>query len=211
MGHQAFSRVVGSEAELREIMGEPNDLVRRKQLGALERHCRAFIARSPFVLVGTAGAHGGYDVSPRGDGPGFVQILDDSTLVIPERPGNRRIDTLRNIVANPSIGLLFIVPGVEETLRVNGRACVVRDEALLEQTAAHGKRPLVAIGVEVEEAFLHCAKAFKRSRLWDSATWIDRRELPSLGRMVIEQVKPTDVTVEELERRIEEGYATQLY
>ena len=209
--HQTFTQRVTSREELRAIVGGPTDLVVRKQLAALDRHCRAYIARSPFVLVGTANGSGMCDVSPRGDTPGFVQVLDERTLVIPERPGNRRTDTLGNILDNPRVGLLFIIPGVEETLRVNGSACIVRDEAILERAAHRGKRPLVAIGVEVEEAFLHCAKAFKRSRLWDSATWADRGELPSLARMIVDQVPDPGITVEALEQRIENAYATQLY
>ena len=209
--HQAFQERVTSREELREIVGEPNDLVVRKQLPALDRHCRAYIARSPFVLVATANGSGMCDVSPRGDTPGFVQVLDDRTLVVPERPGNRRADTLRNILDNPRVGLLFIIPGIEETLRVNGSACLVRDEAILDRTAYQGKRPLVAIGVEVEETFLHCAKAFKRSHLWDPASWADRGELPSLARMIVDQVPNVGITVEALDQRIENGYATQLY
>ena len=211
MQHQAFTQQVTSREELCEIFGEPTDLVVRKQLPALDRHCRAYIARSPFVLVSTANGSGRCDVSPRGDTPGFVQVLDERTLVLPERPGNRRTDTLRNILDNPRVGLLFIIPGIEETLRANGSACIVRDEAILERTAHQGRRPLVAIGIEVEEAFLHCAKAFKRSRLWHSATWADRGELPSLARMIVDQVPNPGITVEALEQRIEDGYVTQLY
>src|SRR5688572_5290298 len=130
MEHNAFNDIVTSEAELREILGAPRDLVLRKQLPALDVHCRAFIALSPFLLISSANAAGECDVSPRGDAPGSVLVLDDRRLVIPDRPGNRRIDTLRNIIANPQVGLLFLIPGVEETLRVNGRAYVSRDEAL---------------------------------------------------------------------------------
>ena len=211
MHYDAFTRRVTSREELREIVGEPSDLVVRKQLAALDRHCRAFIARSPFVLVGTSSTNGTCDVSPRGDTPGFVQVLDERTLAIPERPGNRRTDTLRNILDNPRVGLLFMIPGVEETLRVNGSACVVRDEEILERTAYRGKRPLVAIAVGVEEAFLHCAKAFKRSQLWDQATWAAPGELPSLARIVLDQVENAGTTVEALERRLEDDYATRLY
>jgi PPOX class probable FMN-dependent enzyme len=207
----AFTDRVTSREELREIVGEPTDLVVRKQLAALDPHCRAFIARSPFLLLGTSSASGTCDVSPRGDAPGFVQILDEGTLVIPERPGNRRNDSLRNILDNPRVGLLFMIPGIEETLRVNGSACIVRDEAMLDRTAHNGKRPLLAIGVAVEEAFLHCAKAFKRSQMWDSASWAAHGEIPSLARMVIDQVPNSGMTVEALERRLEDNYASQLY
>lgn len=206
-----FADVVTSEEQLREIVGAPSDLVLRKQLPALDDHCRAFIAHAPFLLVGTANARGMCDVSPRGDAPGFVHVLDDRTLLVPDRPGNRRLDTLRNILENPRVGLLFVIPGVEETLRVNGSARIVRDEALLESMMVQGKRPLLALAVDVEEAFLHCAKAFKRSHLWQPDRWPDRSVLPSLGRMLIDQVKPNDTTVAELEGQIEESYQKRLY
>jgi uncharacterized protein len=210
MDHNLFNDVVTSEDELRLLLGMPSELVLRKQLPALDPHSRAFIALSPFVLISTANATGECGVSPRGDAPGAVLVLDDRRLVIPDRPGNRRIDTLRNIVANPQVGLLFLIPGVEETLRVNGRAYLTRDEALLERTAAQGKRPKLAIGVEVRECFLHCAKAFRRSRLWDSTCWPERSALPTLGQMLIDQLQ-LQVTAEALDCDIEEGYATRLY
>jgi PPOX class probable FMN-dependent enzyme len=161
-----FSAVVTDETELRGLIAPPRELVLRKQLETLDDHCRAFIGALPFVLVASADAIGRCDVSPRGDAPGFVQVYDETTLVIPDRPGNRRLDTLCNILANPQLGLLFLIPGVEETLRVNGRACLVRDEAVLERCVVQGKRPTLAVAVEVREVFFHCAKAFKRSRLW---------------------------------------------
>jgi PPOX class probable FMN-dependent enzyme len=207
-----FAEVMTDEGSLRELLGEPSELVVKKQLAALDAHCRAFIALSPFAAVGTAGADGRYDVSPRGDGPGFVRVLDERRLAIPERPGNRRADTLRNILQTGAIGLLFIIPGVEETLRVNGRAWLTRDARLLTGMAVRGKEPLLAIGVEVEEAFLHCAKAFKRSRLWDGATWPERAALPSLAQMLVDQVgSACDLTLDDLDQRIAESYATRLY
>src|SRR5689334_23365886 len=159
-----FTDLVTSEEALRDLLGHPSELVIKKQLPALDRHCRNYIALSPFMLLGTANAAGDCDVSPRGDAPGFVAVLDDKYIAIPDRPGNRRIDSLRNIVQNGKVGLLFMIPGVEETLRINGRACLTREPALLERLTARGKVPTLAIGVEVEEAFLHCAKAFKRSQ-----------------------------------------------
>ncbi len=211
MGAYRFRDVVSTEAELREVIGEPSELVLRKQLPALDGHCRAFIARSPFVLVGTAGAGGRCDVSPRGDGPGFALVLDERTLLIPDRPGNRRVDGFRNVLENPHVGLLFVIPGMEETLRVNGRACIVRDADLLGRMAVGGKTPTLALAVEVEEAFLHCAKAFKRSRLWQAETWPDRADLPSLGKMLLDQVRLPDTTAETLDAAIEESYAKRLY
>jgi len=142
-----FKDVVTSEEELRDLICFPGDLAVRKQLAYLDEHCQNFIAQSPFLLIGSVNAAGACDVSPRGDAAGFVLVLDEKTLVIPERPGNRRLDTLSNIVQTSVVGLLFIIPGAEETLRVNGHACLTQDTALLERTAAQGKQPLIAIGV----------------------------------------------------------------
>jgi PPOX class probable FMN-dependent enzyme len=211
MGGAVFTDLVASEAELRRLIGEPSELVVRKQLDALDGHCRAFIALSPFALISSADAAGNCDVSPRGDAPGFALVLDDRTLAIPERPGNRRADTLRNILQTGRVGLLFILPGVEETLRVNGRAQLVRDADILERLAARGKPPLLAIGVTVEECFLHCGKAIRRSGLWDPGRRVDRSALPSLARMILDQTQPPDTTLAELERRIEESYTKRLY
>jgi PPOX class probable FMN-dependent enzyme len=208
---QYFTDVVATEAELREIMGEPGAVAVGKQLDRLDRHCRNFVTLSPFVLVGTFDSNGRCDVSPRGDAPGFVAVLDEGTLAIPERPGNRRVDSLLNVLETGSVGLLFVVPGFEETLRVNGRARVVRDADVLERMIARGKCPPVAIGVEVEECFLHCAKAFKRSELWRAEGWPERAALPSLGRMLRDQGAAPGASVKELEGRIEESYAKQLY
>jgi len=192
-------------------MGEPSGLAVGKQLDRLDCHCRDFIALSPFVLVGTSGDAGACDVSPRGDAPGFVVVLDEKTLAIPERPGNRRLDSLLNILETGAVGLLFLVPGFEETLRVNGRASVVRDADVLERTAARGKPPAVAIGVEVQECFLHCAKAFKRSGLWEAGRWPERSALPSLERMFGDQGAVPGASSEDLDRRIGESYAKRLY
>jgi uncharacterized protein len=209
--NRPFTDVVATEAELREVMGEPGAVAVGKQLDRLDGYCRDFVALSPFVLVGTFDSSGGSDVSPRGGTPGFVAVLDEGTLAIPERPGNRRVDSLLNIQETGSVGLLFVVPGFEETLRVNGRAWVVRDADVLERMPARGKRPPVAIGVEVEECFLHCAKAFKRAELWRTDGWPERAALPSLGRMLRDQGAAPGASAEELEGRIEESYAKQLY
>jgi PPOX class probable FMN-dependent enzyme len=211
MATRTFHDVVTGQEELRELVGQPNELTVQMVLPALDQHCRAFIAHSPFLLIGTSNSAGRGDVSPKGDPPGFVQVLDDRTLVIPDRPGNRRLDTLMNIVGNPEVGLLFLVPGMEETLRVNGRATIVRDEELLDSTIVNGKRPLLAIVVEVHEAFLHCAKAFKRSRLWDADSRVERGEIASLAQMLMDQTNPEDCTVEDLQDFIDESYKTTLY
>ncbi len=206
-----FEHVVKSIEELRDKVGEPSELARKKQIPALDAHCRAFIARSPFVLVATASASGQCDVSPKGDAPGFVQVVDDHRLFLPDRPGNRRFDGMRNIVENPHVGLIFLIPGREETLRVNGQAYIVRDPVLLERATAMGKRPDSGIGVLVEEVFLHCAKAFKRSKLWQRDTWPDPASVPSMARMLLDQAKPAGMTLEDLEKRLQLGYTTQLY
>ena len=211
MTAQPFTNKIASEAELRTLMGEPSELVIRKQLPALDAHCQAFIALSPFLLIGTVGTDGLGDVSPRGDPPGFVHVADEETLLIPDRPGNRRIDSLRNILQTGAIGLLFMVPNVEETLRVNGRASLIRDEAWLAHMAVQDKPPQLAIAVTVEECFLQCAKALKRSRLWQPEQWPARDALPSLAQMLIDQVKPANTTVEQLEGYIKESYIQRLY
>jgi len=163
-----FREIVKTEEELRSITGYPSELVKRKAISYIDHHCRDFISRSPFVIISTSDSSGSCDASPRGDMPGFVLVLDEKRLVIPERPGNRRIDSMRNILSNPQIGLLFLIPGLGETLRINGKAFLVKDGDLLEQMTVQGKKPLIGIVVEVEECFIHCAKAFKRSRFWET-------------------------------------------
>jgi PPOX class probable FMN-dependent enzyme len=205
-----------TETELRAAIGEPMELAVQKVRPALDEHSKAFIARAPFLCLGTSGADGRADVSPRGDQPGFVQVLDDHTLFIPDRPGNNRLDSMRNIAENPNVGLLFMIPGYEDTLRVNGKATMVRDPALLEAAKVNGRTPKVGIQIAVEEAFLHCAKALKRARLWDPASRQDRREMPSLAKMILEQVAPPDRPpstdeVNAADDFVEDNYRTGLY
>ncbi len=208
--------VFTSTEQLQRYIGAPMELAVRKAIPRLDRHCRAFIARSPFISIGTAAANGRADVSPRGDAPGFVQVLDDNTLFIPDRPGNNRMDTMLNIIENPHVGLLFMVPGFEDLLRVNGRAQIVSDEDLLNQATVKGKTPKVGIRITVDEAYLHCAKAVKRSRLWDEDSRQDRKALPSLGKMILEQTAtpeapPSAEVVHQVDELIEENYRTGLY
>jgi len=194
---------------LRELVGVPSERAVRKQLAALDRHCRAFIERSPFVLLGTSGPDGRCDVSPKGDRPGFVLALDEHTIAIPDRPGNKRLDSLQNILANPHVGLLFLIPGMDETLRVNGTAELVQDDDLLDRLAVDGKRPLLVIVVHVEETFLHCARSFLRARLWDPEHFMPRTELPSLAQMIIDQTNPAgdhNRAITDAERSIGESY-----
>ena len=207
----AFEHVVTSESALREIVGTPGVRSLKKQRATLDDHFRAFIGRSPFLLIATSDPDGRCDVSPKGDVPGFVLVLDDTRLVIPDRPGNRRLDSMKNILANPHIGLIFLVPGREETLRINGRAWVTRDPDLLQRGVVQGKAPLVAIGVEVEECFLHCTKAFRRARLWAHDGWPARDALPSLACVLFDQIKPEGVALTDYERDLEEDTVKRLY
>ena len=206
-----FKNVVSSEQDLREIVGTPVARSVLKERPVVDAHCRAFIERSPLLLMATAGADGRCDVSPKGDAPGFVLVLDEQRLVIPDRPGNKRLDGMLNLVANPHVGLVFLIPGREETLRVNGRAWITRDPELLQRCVAHGKAPLLAIGVEIEQCFLHCAKPFRRAQLWAAEHWPAPDALPSLARILFDQIKPSGVTLQEYERDIDEGYAKRLY
>jgi PPOX class probable FMN-dependent enzyme len=198
---------ITSLAALRELFGSPSERAVKKELGQLDAHCRAFIERSPFALLGTAGAEGRCDVSPKGDQPGFAVVLDSTTLAIPDRPGNKRFDSLHNILQNPHVGLLFLIPGTDETLRVNGTAELVLDDELLDRLAVDGKRPTLAIVVSVEEAFLHCGRALLRASLWDPSGYVDRGELPSLARMISDQTRPADRSSAEHERVVAEAEA----
>lgn len=177
---------------LEAVYGEVSDRARLKVQPALDIHCRNFIALSPFLLISTASADGRADVSPKGDPPGFVKVVDDKTLLIPDRPGNNRLDGMKNILENPHVGLLFLIPGVDETLRINGRARIICGDSQLQSQAVKGKVPKTGLLVEVQEAFLHCAKALVRSSLWDEAAQIERSRLPSMGRMMADQIGGMD-------------------
>jgi uncharacterized protein len=201
---------ISTEEALRALYGHPSNRAVLKEQAQLDDNTRAFIARSPFLVMGTADADGRCDVSPKGDAPGFVHVLDDTHLAIPDRLGNKRLDGLRNMVANPYVALLFFIPGREDTLRVNGRATISRDAALLERLAVSGKRPETALVVEVEQAFLHCPRAFKRAGLWDPQRWPDASGVPSMPRMIWELLptKPEGQTVEQYERDMQERVKT---
>ncbi len=194
--------------DVRALYGEPSDLVQKKVLNRLDGHCQHFIRLSPFVVIASCDDSGA-DATPRGDAPGFVAILDDRRLLIPDRRGNNRIDTLLNVARNPQIGLLFLVPGINETLRVNGTGRITTDQALLEPLAVQGKVPTSALEVEVREAFFHCGKAMIRSRLWQEDAKVERKSFPSLGRIVADQIAGIDV--EAAEKNLEEAYRSRLY
>jgi PPOX class probable FMN-dependent enzyme len=206
-----FRDLIADENDLRALLGSPSEVAVKKQITRLDVHCRAFIAHAPFMLLATSDAQGRCDVSPKGDPAGFVRVLDDTHLVIPDRPGNKRLDGMGNILANPHVGLLFLVPARGETLRVNGRACITRDADLLATLAVEGKVPRLAIGVEVEEVFLHCAKAFKRSGLWEPERWPDISRLVTSAKIFHDQVRIPGMTVDDYERRLATGYQTGLY
>jgi PPOX class probable FMN-dependent enzyme len=194
---------------LRDLYPQPSPLAVAKQLDRLDPHARAFIARSPFLVMATADADGHCDASPRGDAPGFVAVIDDRTLLLPDRPGNNRVDSLGNLAGNPRVGLLFFVPGVLETLRVNGGAALTTDPDPLGALAAQGRAPRSALRVTVEEVYFHCGKALKRSALWDPAGHAAPGEIPSLGRILADQTGR--IGVAEAEARVAEGYAKHLY
>jgi hypothetical protein len=206
-----FDEVVTSEQELRDMLGVPAQRSVLKERAALDDHFRAFIARSPFLLMATSGTDGTCDVSPKGDAPGFVLVLDNRRLVIPDRPGNKRFDGMKNLLTNPHIGLIFLVPGREETLRINGRAWITRDPELLARSVAQGKTPQLAIGVEVEQCFLHCVKAFRRSKLWVHDEWPAPDALASMAHVLFDQIQPAGVTVKDYECEMEERNQKQLY
>lgn len=189
-GDPSLAKVVTSEAELRRLYPEPVDLIKRKILSKLDRHCRRFVSLSPLVFISTASRDGHCDVSPRGDPPGFVQVFSETQLALPDRPGNNRLDALRNIIENPWIGLLFVIPGVQDTLRVNGRATVVAAPDLLGRLIVDGRPPASAIVVDVEEAFLHCGRAFRRGKVWEPAHYLPPGTLPPLGQMLADQTRP---------------------
>lgn len=210
MGEYAFSDVITSMDALREIIGQPGKLVIDKVQPEIDEMAAEWIAASPFLVIGTSDADGRLDVSPKGDPAGFVRVLDSKTLIIPDRPGNRRVDTIGNILQHPNVGLIFLVPGKAETLRINGRAQIVRDADLREQCAVDGKAPTLLIAVRAEEVYFHCGKCMYRSQLWDSADAPANDNLPTLAEILIKQTN-LDAKVEDFEAEIETEYRTELY
>ncbi|WP_113699492.1 pyridoxamine 5'-phosphate oxidase family protein [Nonomuraea lactucae] len=200
---------IGSGAELRELVGEVMPRAANKERVRLHEHDRQWLAASPFCLVATADAQGNCDVSPKGDPAGFIHVIDDTTIAIPDRPGNRRVDGFHNILANPHVGLIFLIPGRNETLRVNGRARLVRDAPFFDEMIVKGHRPRLAIVVEIDQIFFHCAKAFLRSSLWKPEEWAPD-PLPSHARLV-KEVQRVEETVEQLEEYYGDQYAAKLY
>jgi PPOX class probable FMN-dependent enzyme len=201
--------VVSDAAQLEELVGVPVERAARKVRRVLHELDRRWLAASPFCLVATASVDGSCDVSPKGDPPGFARVLDERTIAIPDRPGNRRVDGFRNVLENPGVGLLFVVPGRRDTLRINGVARLLHDAPFFDEMVVAGHRPRLVLLVDVREVFFHCAKAFMRSSLWDPATW-DPDALPSVAR-ITKAVQDVEESLEELERHYGPSYADKLY
>ena len=195
-----MTETITSETELRDVIGSTTPVVQSKISDRLNDLTRQFVERSPFMLLATSSTDGTCDVSPRGDPAGFVSILDEKTLLVPERPGNKLADSLRNVLDNPHVGLLFLIPGVGDTLRVNGRAVLTTDATLLEPLAVEGKTPKLGLLVEVDEVFTHCSKAFIRSDLWNPKRHIERSELPSQGEILHSLNSTVDADQYDVER-----------
>ena len=206
--------IVKDEDELRSGFPATHTLAALKCLDHLDKHAKNFISRAPFLCIGTQTNEGAADVSHRGDPSGFVKVIDDKTLLIPDRPGNNRLDTLANITNNPNVGMLFMIPGFDETLRLNGKAQLTRDPEILKLMAVNERKPSIAIAVTVQEVFLHCAKAFRRAKLWDPTQIQDRKEMPSLMKMLLDQTTgaPDDSgEMEALDADLEGAYRKSMY
>jgi hypothetical protein len=195
--------------ELTDLVGVPVPRVANKVRSCLHDVDRAWLARSPFCLIATSAADGRCDVSPKGDPPGFTLVLDERTVVVPDRPGNRRVDGFRNVLSNPHVGLIYLVPGREDTLRINGRARLVRDAPFFDALTVKGHRPTLALLVDVDEVFYHCSKAFRRSHLWQTDSW-EPQAAPSRP-VIAKAVERQDTAIEELERYYGRDYAPELY
>ena len=200
-----------NESELRTIYEGPHEIAVKKVLHELDKHSRHFIQLSPFLVLSTVRADGYCDASPRGDSPGFVQILDHNNIFLPDRPGNNRLDSLTNIVENPGVGVLFMIPGLEETLRLNGNATIVSDISLLKTAAVKGKIPKSGIQITINEVYIHCGKSIRRSKIWNNETHIQKGTYPSIGKIIADQGAAPGRSVEELDKHEEEGYRTKLY
>ena len=206
-----FTNVITEETELRDVFGWPTERALNKQIEHLDQHCKAIISKSPFLLLGTSNETGSCDVSPKGDYPGFVRVLDNKTIAIPDLPGNNRLDTLINMINNPQVGLIFMIPGMNETLRINGKVELVRDGDLLETMAYQGKLPKLAIVVHIKEVFTHCPKAFLRSKLWSDEYKIERNELPSFAEILRDHTGLVDCDVTALQEELNHRAATTLH
>ncbi|WP_027446429.1 pyridoxamine 5'-phosphate oxidase family protein [Pontibacillus marinus] len=208
---QPFQHSIQTVEELEKLVGTPSKLASNKVIDFIDENCKEFIALSPFLTLATSAGNGTCDVSPRGDQPGFVYIHDQKHLVIPERPGNKRVDSMRNILENPHIGIIFMIPGTRETLRINGTARLIQDEDILKKMKAKGHTPSLGIAVEVEECFIHCAKAFIRSELWNPNSWLKEDERPKPAKMMAAHAKGLNMDEQKVQSSLDNSYSNRLY
>ena len=203
-------KFIETQEELRTVYREAKGGAVLKELKKLEQHAKGFLSRCPFVVIGSQDAEGNADATPKGDKPGFVKVLDDTTIAIPDRPGNNRLDTWENIIQNPAVGLLFLIPGMNETLRINGIARLTTDDDLRQEFAVDGRPALAVMVVEIKAVYMHCAKAFIRSGLWKPESWPDRSEMPTLGEIMRDQLASAD-SASAIDERLDENYRTALW
>lgn len=201
---------ITDSATLRDVLGKVFPIAEDKVFDRLDRYSRQFIELSPFLCMGTVGRNGLCDVTPRGDPPGFVKVLNERQIVIPERPGNRRADTMHNLLENPAVGMIFLLPGIDETLRLGGNASVVADASLLAEMSVRGQAPKLGIRVDVKYVFFHCGKALLRSKLWQPETRISRDGFPSYGEIIQAQRRP-EMEVQAVDRLVQNDYKNSLY
>jgi len=206
----SFKNIIQDEHELVNVIGEPHPVARDKAIDRLDEFCKTFISRSPFVVVATCDENGNLDTSPKGDPAGFVQVLDDHTLVMPERPGNKRADSYKNILRNPKATLIFFIPGKNETLRVAGHARIIKDADILDEMKVNGKAPKLGLALHVEEAFFHCAKCMVRSKLWQSEFWPGLDGLPTLAQTMIANTSKS-ISLDDLEQGVQYDVENKLY
>jgi uncharacterized protein len=211
--HALFGEPVRSMERLREILPPPFQVTIDKVQHRFDHHCRTYISLCPFVMLATSSLKGECDSSPRGGPPGFIRILDDRHLLIPEVIGNRAAETIENIIENPRVGLMLVIPGLEETLRLNGRAWIVQDKDILASAVVKERTPQLGIGIEAEEIYVHCAKAFKRSSLWNPAGWPDRSPLASMAQILRDHTSGRigDGSTEAMQCLLDESYTKRLW
>lgn len=203
-------KYITSQEQLRDVFDKTHDVAIRKELTGIDAHSRRFIEKSPFVFIGSQDGKGSADVSPKGDMPGFVKVLDDTTLAVPDRPGNNRLDTWENIIENPAVGLIFLIPGMNETLRINGEARLTNDLELCARMHVKNRPALAVMVVKIRQVYMHCAKAFIRSKLWESETWPERKDMPTLGTILKDQAE-LSATAEEFDVILDDAYRKTLW
>jgi len=207
---QSYKNIIKTEEQFRDIMGHPNERVSSKVLNHLDQNCQTFIQKTPFIILSTANKQGQQDTSPKGDPAGFIKIINPNTIAIPERLGNRKADSFTNIIENPNVGLLFMIPGKKETLRASGTAIIVRDQNIREDLAFNNKLPDFAFIITIKEAYFHCAKCMTRSKLWQAEHWPNQDGLPTLGKTMVDAGK-LELSAEEMDALIEKDYKNRLY